>query len=93
MATPSRITWSLSGVAVAVCHRAVSGAPVLVVDDGAVSLRLDLGALSSPAAVGLVDSLARAADDLRRLVRRSAESKEAGPDVPPPPYTRGVSDG
>lgn len=90
MAAPSRVTVSPAGSAVvALCHVGASGAPVLVVDDGSVSLRVDVSALSGAAAVALAESLGRAVADLGRLVRRWADDGDGGGAVPPPPYAGG----
>ncbi|MBB4934260.1 hypothetical protein F4561_005080 [Lipingzhangella halophila] len=55
----ARVTVSPAGVVVATAH-VVGDAPVLVVDDGTVSVRIDASALSQAACVSLARTLERA---------------------------------
>ncbi|PSK80862.1 hypothetical protein CLV63_1518 [Murinocardiopsis flavida] len=83
------MTVSLSGAAGAACAGASGGAPVLVISDDLVTLRLDATALDSEEAAALGGSLASAVDawcaDLAAWAVR-----ELCADIPPPPYARPV---
>ncbi|MDA0562864.1 hypothetical protein LG943_00710 [Streptomonospora sp. S1-112] len=74
------VTVSLAGPVAAVAHVA-DGARVLVVDDGAVSLRLDLSQVAEGDAATLVHGLMRAAGEIGDAVGALVH-----PTLPPPPY-------
>ncbi|MBB6170725.1 hypothetical protein HNR23_000785 [Nocardiopsis mwathae] len=91
---PAVLTVSPSGPVAVSWHWSASGAPVLVLDGGAVHLRLDPGCLAPEDARRFASLLEREGPVFAAVLRRWAVvwPDPDTPEPPPPPYAMDVGD-